>query len=131
MVRRRELLKLAGGILLCAALTIWALPAMADAKPKTTFDVVKSAKVTKVAYQIKKQKNRDRLFVTVEVQNVAKAPKRFRVNIWLPDGVTGGGFFPRKTTPLAPGKSLAQTFPFATGKMPSEVTILVKELPLD
>jgi hypothetical protein len=131
MVRRQELLKRAGGLLLCAALTIWTLPAMAVAGPKTKFEVVKSAKVTKVDYQIKKHKGRDRLFVTVEVQNVAKVPKRFRVNIWLPDGVTGGGFFPRKTKPLAPGKSLAQTFPLYSGKMPSEATILVKELPLD
>ncbi|MEW5912543.1 MAG: hypothetical protein AB1814_08310 [Thermodesulfobacteriota bacterium] len=131
MVRRQEFHNWARGLLLCAALTLCALPAMAAAGPKTKLDVVKSAKVTKADFQVKKHKGKDRLFVTVEVQNVSKAPKRFRVNIWLPNGVTGGGFYPRKTQPLAPGKSLAQTFPFNTGKMPSEATILVKELPLD
>ena len=131
MVRQKKIVTLAMGVLLLAAMALWAVPAMAAAEPKTNFEVIKTAKVTKVAYQIKKYKGKDRLHVTVELENVSKQPKRFRVNIWLPDGVAGGGFYPRKSKAIQPGKTLSRTFPMYYDKMPPEVTILVKELPTD
>lgn len=102
-----------------------------EAKPKTSFQVVSSAKVTKVDYAIKKYKGKNRLHVMVEIQNLAKVPKRFRVNIWLPNGVSGGGFYPRKKKAIAPGAKLSRTFPMYYDQMPREVTILVKDLPTD
>jgi hypothetical protein len=119
------------GVLLLAAMALWVGPAWAAAQPTTHFEVVTTADVTKVDYQIKKYKGKDRLHVTVAVKNVAKVPKRFRVNIWLPDGVSGGGFYPRKSGVIQPGKTLSQTWPMYYDKMPPEVTILVKELPTD
>ena len=101
--------------------------AAADLKPKLT--VVKSAKVTNVSYGIKSYKGKDRLHVTVELKNVTKEPKRYRVNIWLPDGVSGGGFYPRKKKAIEPGKTLSRTFPMYYDKIPSEMEIMVKELP--
>jgi hypothetical protein len=67
----------------------------------------------------------------VELKNVSKQPKRFRVNIWLPDGVAGGGFYPRKKKVIQPGKTLSRTFPMYYDKAPPKATILVKELPTD
>ena len=119
------------GLLLLAAMALWAVPALAAAQPKTNFEVVTTADVTNFSYAIKKYKGKERLHVTVGLKNVAKVPKRFRVNIWLPDGISSGGFYPRKTGAIQPGKTLSQTWPMYTSKMPSEVTIIVKELPLD
>jgi hypothetical protein len=101
----------------------------ADLKPKLT--VVKSAKVTKVSYEMKSYKGKDRFHVTVELQNVTKEPKRYRVNIWLPDGVSGGGFYPRKKKAIEPGKTLSRTFPMYYDKIPSTMEIMVKELPTE
>jgi len=103
--------------------------AAADLKPK--LEVVKSAQVTNVSYEIKSYKGKDRLHVTVELKNVTKEPKRYRVNIWLPDGVSGGGFYPRKAKAVEPGKILSQTFPMYYDKIPNEMEIVVKELPMD
>lgn len=131
MVRLKKPASWAMGLLLMAAAALASAPAAAAAQPKTKFQVVKTAKVIKVAYQIKPYKGKDRLHVTVELKNVAKQPKRFRVNIWLPDGVSGGGFYPRKTGTIAAGKTLSQTWPMFYDKIPPEATILVKELPTD
>ncbi len=131
MVKQRKPAVWALGLLLLAAMVMWAVPALAGAQPKTNYQVVASAKVTKVDYQIKKYKGKDRLHVTVEVKNVAKQPKRFRINIWLPDGISGGGFYPRKSGVVKPGKTLSQTWPMYYDKIPPEATILVKELPTD
>ncbi|MCF8032286.1 MAG: hypothetical protein K9K66_06495 [Desulfarculaceae bacterium] len=119
------------GLLFLAALALWAVPAVAEMQPATNFEVVTSADVTNYSYAIKKYKGKNRLHVTVEIKNVAKVPKRFRVNIWLPDGVAGGGFYPRKKKAIEPGKTLSRTFPMYYDKMPDEATILVKELPTD
>jgi len=131
MVKQRKPAVWALGLLLLAAMALWAVPALAGAQPKTDYKVVATAKVTKVDYQIKKYKGKDRLHVTVEVKNVAKQPKRFRVNIWLPGGAAGGGFYPRKKKAIEPGKTLSRTFPMYYDKIPPEATILVKELPTD
>ena len=131
MVKQRKPAVLALAVLLLAAMALWAVPAVAEMQPKTNFEVVTTADVTSFSYAIKKYKGKDRLHVTVGIKNVAKVPKRFRVNIWLPDGVSGGGFYPRKKKAIEPGKTLSRTFPMYYDKMPDEVTILVKELPTD
>lgn len=131
MVRQKKTVIWAMCVALLAAMALYAVPAMATAEPKTDYQVVTTAEVTKVDYQIKKYKGKDRLHVTVEVKNVSKQPKRFRVNIWLPDGVAGGGFYPRKSKLIQPGKTLSRTFPMYYDKMPPTATILVKELPTD
>lgn len=113
------------GLLIGSSLTA----AAADLKPKMT--VVKSAKVAKVSYEMKSYKGKDRFHVTVELQNVTKEPKRYRVNIWLPDGVSGGGLYPRKGKAIEPGKTLSQTFPMFYDKIPNKMEIVVKELPAE
>jgi hypothetical protein len=131
MVRKNKPAVWTMGLLLLAMMGLWADPALVAAQPKTDYQVIDTAKVTKVDYQIKSYKGKDRLHVTVELQNVSSQPKRFRVNIWLPDGVSGGGFYPRKTGVIGPDKSLSQTWPMYYDKMPPEATIVVKELPTD
>ena len=69
--------------------------------------------------------------MTVELKNVTKEPKRYRVNIWLPDGVSGGGFYPRKAKSIAAGKTLSRTFPMFYDKVPNKMQIMVRELPTD
>jgi hypothetical protein len=113
------------GLVLSSSITADA----ADLKPK--LQVVKSAQVTNVSYEVKPYKGKDRLHVTVELKNVTKEPKRYRVNIWLPDGVSGGGFYPRKGKAMEAGKTLSQTFPMYYDKIPSKMEIMVKELPTD
>jgi hypothetical protein len=54
MVRQNKTAIWAMGVLLLAAMALWAAPALAAAEPKTNYEVVATAKVTKVVYQIKK-----------------------------------------------------------------------------
>jgi hypothetical protein len=131
MVKNHKFIFWLLGFVLMTVLGWGGTAALAANTPKPKLEVVKTAEVTKVDYAIKKYKGKDRLHVTVELKNVAKTPKRYRVNIWLPEGVAGGGFYPRKKKSIEPGKVLARTFPMYFSKMPTEVTISVKELPTD
>ena len=116
-------------LLFCLAIGASFAAAATDLKPKLV--VVKSAEVTKVTYEVKSYKGKDRFHVTVELKNVTAEPKRFRVNIWLPDGVSGGGFYPRKAKSIAAGKTLSRTFPMFYDKIPNKMQIMVRELPTD
>jgi len=94
------------------------------------YNVCPSAKITKVEYFIKKYKGAPRLHFTIAIKNVSKEPKRFRVQIFLPEGPSAGGFYPRKGKPpvMKPGEELSRTFPMYFSTIPSGFTIVVKEL---
>lgn len=96
------------------------------------YQVVDSAKITKVAYYFKKYKGASRLHMEVAIQNISSETKRFRVNIFTPDGASGGGLYPRKVKGdvkgVDAGKEHTRVFPMYYDKMPTGFTIIVKEL---
>lgn len=95
-------------------------------------NVCPTAKITKVNYFIKKYKGSPRFHVAVGIKNLSTQPKRFRLHIFLPDGVSSGGLYPRKGKPpvIMPGKELVQTYPMYYSKLPAKFELVVTELPL-
>lgn len=93
-------------------------------------DLCPSVKVTKVCYYMKMYKGAPRLHFDVTIKNISAEPKRFRLAIFLPDGVAGGGFYPRKgkNPVIKPGAELSRTFPMYYHQLPSGYTIRVQEL---
>ncbi len=99
-------------------------------EPVASFDLCPSVKVTNVSYYMKMYKGAERLHFDVKIKNTSKTDKRFRLAIFLPDGVAGGGFYPRKGKPpvVKAGEELSRTFPMYFHELPSEYTIMVQEL---
>ena len=98
--------------------------------PYTT-KVCSSAKITKVNSFMKKYKGASRFHVAVGIKNVSSQPKRYRLHIFLPNGVSSGGLYPRKGKPpvVKPGKVLVQTYPMYYSKLPEKFELVVTELP--
>ena len=96
------------------------------------YEVTASAEITNIAYCIKPYKGTDRLHMSVTVKNKAAETKRFRVNIFLPDGTSAGGLYPRKVkddvTGVPAGEEHTREFPMLYNQLPSGFTILIKEL---
>jgi hypothetical protein len=110
-----------------------AVPAGAEGiAANIAYDVCDSAKITKVSYYFKAYKGAERLHMDVSVKNISDATKRFRVNIFLPEGPGGGGLYPRKikgeVKGVDAGKEHTETFPMYFDKLPTGFTIVVKEL---
>ncbi|WP_155316638.1 hypothetical protein [Desulfosarcina alkanivorans] len=96
------------------------------------YEIAPSAEITKIAYCIKPYKGTDRLHMALSVKNMSSETKRFRVNIFLPDGTSAGGLYPRKVkgdvTGVPAGEEHTREFPMLYNQLPSGFTILVKEL---
>lgn len=96
------------------------------------YEVAPSAEITKIAYYIKPYKGADRLHMALSLKNRSSETKRFRVNIFLPDGTSAGGLYPRKVTDdvagVPAGEEHTREFPMLYNQLPSGFTILVKEL---
>ena len=99
-----------------------------DIPSNITYDVCKSAEITKVSYFFEKYKGKPRLHFEITVKNVSPEMKRFRVNIYLPEGPSSGGFYPRKGKGIESGKTLTRKFPMYFNKLPSGFMLVVKEL---
>lgn len=100
-----------------------------------TYDVPASAQIAKVAYFYKMYKNQSRLHFSVSIKNVTKEPKRYRLNLLLPEGPAVGGMYPRKAKAIEPGETLERTFPvyidlkkLPADFLPTGFTLMVKEL---
>ena len=97
-----------------------------------TLTACPTAKVTTLEYFMKKSKfsGGPKLHVKVGVTNVSDKPLRYRVSIFLPDGASSGGFYPRKGKPpiVKPGEEKVRTFPMYYEKIPDAITIKVDEL---
>jgi hypothetical protein len=100
-----------------------------------TYDVPASAKITKVSYFYEEYKGQPRLHFSVSIQNVTQKPKRYRLNLLLPEGPAVGGMYPRKAKAIKPGETLEQKFPvyIDLNKLPNDFlptgfTMIVKEL---
>ncbi|HBF42415.1 MAG TPA: hypothetical protein DDW42_02065 [Desulfobacteraceae bacterium] len=100
--------------------------------PMATLEVCPTAKVTTLEYFMKKSKfsGGPKLHVKVGVTNSSDKDKRYRVSIFLPDGVSSGGFFPRKGKPpvIKPGQEKLRTFPMYFDGVPDTFTVRVEEL---
>ena len=96
------------------------------------YEVAPSAEITQIAYCVKPYKGTDRLHMSITVKNKATETKRFRVNIFLPDGTSAGGLYPRKVkgdvTGVPAGEEHTREFPMLYNQLPSGFTILIKEL---
>ncbi|MBW1673655.1 MAG: hypothetical protein JRJ45_08425 [Deltaproteobacteria bacterium] len=71
-----------------------------------------------------------KLHVKVGIKNISDKGKRYRVSIFLPDGASSGGFYPRKGKPpvVKPGTEKMRTFPMYFGSVPDSLTVKVEEL---
>ena len=96
------------------------------------YEVSPSAEITNVSYCIKPYQGADHLHMAVTVKNKTAETKRFRVNIFLPDGSSAGGLYPRKVKDDAPGIPAGEShtceFPMLYYQLPSGFTIMVKDL---
>jgi len=96
------------------------------------YEVTPSAEIMQIAYCVKPYKGTDRLHMSITVKNKAAETKRFRVNIFLPDGTSAGGLYPRKVkgdvTGVPAGEEHTREFPMLYNQLPSGFTILIKEL---
>jgi len=100
--------------------------------PVATLKVCPSAEITTLKYFMKKSKfsGGQKLHVKVGIKNISDKGKRYRVSIFLPDGASSGGFYPRKGKPpvVKPGTEKMRTFPMYFGSVPDSLTVKVEEL---
>ena len=96
------------------------------------YEIAASAQIEKIAYYVKPYKGTDRLHMAITVKNKAAETKRFRVNIFLPDGTSAGGLYPRKVkgdvTGVPAGETHTREFPMLYNQLPNGFTIMIKEL---
>jgi len=100
--------------------------------PNIVYNVADSAQISKISYFFKEYKGAERLHMEIAVKNISNQTKRFRVNIFLPEGPSGGGLYPRKVKGdvkgIDAGKEHTRVFPMYYDKLPSGFMIVVKEL---
>jgi hypothetical protein len=100
--------------------------------PIATLKVCPSAEITTLKYSMKKSKfiGGLKFHMKVGIKNISDKEKRYRVSIFLPEGVSSGGFYPRKGKPpvLKPGEEKVREFPMFFDRVPDTVTIKVEEL---
>ena len=100
--------------------------------PVETLKVCPTAKITTLEYFMKESKfsGGPKLHVKVGITNISDKPLRYRVSIFLPDGASSGGFYPRKGNPpvIKPGEEKVREFPMYYDKIPDDITIKVEEL---
>ena len=100
--------------------------------PVATLKVCPSAEITTLKYFMKKSKfsGGPKLHIKVGIKNVSDKEKRYRVSVFLPDGASSGGFYPRKGKPpvIKPGAEKVRTFPMYFGRVPDSLTVKVEEL---
>jgi len=100
--------------------------------PVATLKVCPSAEITTFKYSMKKSKfiGGLKFHVKVGIKNISDKDKRYRVSIFLPDGASSGGFYPRKGKPpvLKPGAEKVREFPMFFESVPDSLTVRVEEL---
>ncbi len=100
--------------------------------PSIVYQVTDSAELTKLSYYFKEYKGNPRLHMELTIKNVSPTVKRYRVNIFLPEGPGGGGLYPRKVKSdsdgIEAGKELTREFPMYFNELPTGFMIVVKEM---
>jgi hypothetical protein len=96
------------------------------------YKVADSAEITKVAYYFKDYEGVTRLHMELSIKNISSETKRFRVNIFLPEGPAAGGLYPMAVKAdakgIEAGKEQTQAFPMYFNELPTGFTIVVKEM---
>ena len=121
---------------LCAGVVLFSMPASAAEEgakaPAGTLKVCPSAKITTLECFMEKSKfsGGPKLHMKIGIQNISDTPHRYRVSIFLPDGASSGGFYPRKGKPpvLKPGEEKVRTFPMYYDRIPDDYTVKVDEI---
>ena len=107
-------------------------PKKAQEGPVATIKACSSAEVTTLKYSMKKSKfsGGPKFHVKVGIKNISDKDKRYRVSIFLPDGASSGGFYPRKGKPpvIKPGAEKVREFPMYFSSVPDSLTVQVEEL---
>jgi hypothetical protein len=123
---------LAVGLGLMGCATVGSAAKEEGIAPNIVYDVADSAEITKVAYYFKEYKGSSRLHMELTIKNNSPETKRYRVNIFLPEGPGGGGLYPRKVKGdvqgVEAGAEHTREFPMYFNQLPSGFTIVVKEL---
>ncbi len=120
----------------CAGFLLTAGTAVAGDKggkaPEATLQVCPTAKITTLECFMKESKfsGGPKLHMKIGIKNISDQPHRYRVSIFLPDGASSGGFYPRKGKPpvLKPGEEKVLTFPMYYDSIPDAYTVKVDEL---
>ncbi len=87
------------------------------------------AKLVGLECQIAKYDGVDSLWFHLALKNVSSEPKRFKVNIYLPDGRGVGGLVPVKTNKglVKPGQTVKVKYPVkGVAEKPDKVELIVK-----
>ena len=129
-------LRAALALILCVGLLYAIGCATAEKKgetgPAVTYELCSTAQVTSLDCFMKESSfsGGPKLHVKLGLKNTAAETKRFRVSIFLPDGASAGGFYPRKGNPpvLKPGEAQEQTFPMYYDSIPDALTVRVEEI---
>ena len=99
---------------------------------QATFEACPTAQITAFECFLKQSKfsGGPKLHVKLDIKNISEKPNRYRVSIFLPEGASAGGFYPRKGKPpvLKPGEVKSRTFPMYYEDFPDSLTIRVEEL---
>ena len=121
-----------GGFLSACATTGTAQGEAEGISQNIVYDVADSAQISKISYYLKNYKGAERLHIAIAVKNISSETKRYRVNIFLPEGPSGGGLYPRKVKGdvkgVPAGEEHSREFPMYFDQLPSGFTIIVKEL---
>ncbi|HDR16735.1 MAG TPA: hypothetical protein ENN79_14895 [Desulfobacteraceae bacterium] len=117
---------------LCVPGAIAAEATQEGISPSIVYQVADSAELTKVAYYFKEYKGKTVLHMELSLKNVSPDVKRYRVNIFLPEGPAAGGLYPRAlkgdVKGIEAGKEMSQEFPMYFNNLPTGFTIVVKEM---
>lgn len=123
---------LAGCLWLMGCATVGSSPKDDGIAPGVVYQVPDSAEISKVAYYLKEYEGASRLHMELTIKNISPETRRFRVNIFLPEGPSGGGLYPRKVKEDAKGIEAGQEhtreFPMYFNQLPSGFMIVVKEM---
>lgn len=96
------------------------------------YDVVPTAKITKISLYMGKTEAGQMLFYEVGIQNVSEKDTRFKLTIYPLEGDPVSGFYPltaRKGKPLAlePKQELVLKWPVFSKELPKGFALVVKE----
>ncbi|MCF8052336.1 MAG: hypothetical protein K9L59_13925 [Desulfobacterales bacterium] len=123
---------LVAGLWLAGCATVGSSAKEEGIAPGIVYQVPDSAEIAKVAYYFKEYKGASRLHMDVTIKNTSPETRRFRVNIFLPEGPSGGGLYPRKVKEDAQGIEAGQEhtreFPMYFNQLPSGFMIVVREM---
>lgn len=97
------------------------------------YEVVPSAKITKVSFYMGNTEAGPMLFYEVGIRNVSEKPTRFKLTIYPLEGDPVAGFYPlvaRKGKPLAlePKEELVLKWPIFAKEMPKGFALVVKDI---